>query len=287
MEQQQVRKSVLFFVLACSLIIVFLLITLFQSRQPQKTAVTKKTVENEAQTGNLSQPKQQSHFNIQARSEASTIQTKSEEYYQAIPQLSGLPSGEVLGLDQITVKIFENKEGYVKETGKPSWSEGFADYKNKEVFLIESEELTTSVLPHEISHLFFDSYMGYERNDFNWLDEGLATLVQVKYDPDQASSFNQSMADIRSGNFIALKDLRSFVLDKQTPAAKINLYYAETVSLTSYLTNDWQRWKLLLENLKSKKGFNDSLKAAYNKNPASLQQNWLSYLKENKQSWEK
>ena len=281
------RKSVLVFALACSLIIVFLLIILFQSSQPRPPNVAQKTVKKVAVGANLSRPGQQGYFTVQAQNNAAAIQTKSEEYYQAIPRLSGLPSGEVLGLDRITIKIFNNKEDYVKNTGKPAWSEGFADYKNKEIFLIESEGLTNSILPHEISHLFFDSYMGYERNDFNWLDEGLATLVQVKYDPDQASSFNQAMTDIRSGNIISLKELGSFVLDKQTAASQVNLYYAETLSLTSYLTNDWQKWQLLLEKLKSKKSFNEGLKNTYRQSLTSLEQSWLSYLKENKQGWEK
>ena len=287
MEQQKIRKSILVFALVSSLIIILLLTTLFQSKKPAPSVASKKPKEEEAQT-NLSQPKQQQgHFLVQTPNNPAAIQSKSEEYYGVIPQLTGLPSGETLELNQITIKIFENKEEYVKETGKPSWSEGFADYKNKEIFLINNDGLANSILPHEISHLFFDSYMNYESNDFNWLDEGLATLVQVKYDPDQADSFNQAISSIRSGTYIPLKELPNFTLDKQSAASQVNLYYAEVLSITSYLTSEWQRWGMLLEKLKSKESFTQSLKEAYEEDLASLEQKWLSYLEKNKQSWEK
>ena len=231
--------------------------------------------------------KKTDHFTVNAANNELAIKEKSEEYYQAMPTLTSLPSGESLGLDKIKLHILKDKKEYVKETGKPSWSEGFSDYKNKEIFIVDSDGLLISILPHEISHLFFDTHIGYENNDFNWLDEGLATLVQVGYDDEQARSFSEAMDSIRNGAHIPLEQMSDFTLSQSTPTTTINIYYAQSLSVVDYLKQDYQKWQSLLKKLKSGLKFKVALKASYDDSLTTLENKWLESIKKRNQVWEK
>ena len=204
-----------------------------------------------------------------------------------MPALTGLPSGESIGLDNIKLHILKDKKEYVKVTGKPSWSEGFSDYEKKEIFIVDSEGLLISILPHEISHLFFDTYIGYENDDFNWLDEGLATLVQVGYDDEQARSFSEAMDSIRNGAHIRFEQMSGFTLSQSTPTDTINVYYAQSLSVVDYLKQDNQKWRSFLKKLKSRLKFKIALKTSYGETLSTLQGKWLEFVKENRQGWEK
>lgn len=288
-EKQPVRKSVLLFTAISILITLILVASLFTSKsKPSPTNVAKNANNNRLTKSQKNKSSQNNHFVIEGGSNNQSIKTKAEEYYQAIPLLTGLQAGDSIGLDKIKITIFKSKEDYIKETGKPSWSEGYADYKSKEIFLIQSEGLEISVLPHEISHLFFDSYMEYENSDVNWLDEGLATLVQVKYDEKQAVSFKEAMKNIRNNGHIALAQLSTFVLNQQTPEDQINKYYAQTLSVVHYLLNkDFKNWQNLLKKLKAKEKFENALKQTFNSDLVSLEKDWLTFIKQNNQTWEK
>ncbi len=226
------------------------------------------------------------HFTVYSANNELAIKDKSEEYYQAMPALTGLPSGDSLGLDKIKLHVLKDKKEYVKETGKPSWSEGFSDYKKKEIFIVDSEGLLISILPHEISHLFFDTHIGYENNDFNWLDEGLAALVQVGYDDEQARSFSEAMDSIRNGAHIPLEQVSGFTLAQSTPTTTINIYYAQSLSVVDYLKKDHRKWRSLLKKLKSGLKFKVALKASYNESLSSLENKWLESIKKRNQAWE-
>lgn len=285
MTDNKISTPVLIFVFFCSMLIL-LMIGYSLTNNTNFNGGTSDKVDENANLRHGQQVKPTKLFIVNAASQKDEIEAKSKEYYQAIPVLTAISPGPSLGLDQITINVYESKEEYVKETGKPSWSEGFSDYKNKEVHLMRSEGLVDSILPHELSHLFFDSYIGYEDKDFNWLDEGLATLVQVNYDNEQAASFSGAMVDIRNGKHIPLSSLADYELNQQTPEDQINIYYAQTLSLVDYLISSRSKWQSLLKKLKSGIKFNVALKSSYDKNLEDLENEWQSYIKDNKQGWE-
>lgn len=271
------------------LIVLILIASLFAPKKSTGPATKNngQSKTTQPQPGNSSETTED-HFIIKAgqNSNIADIKIRGEEYYRSISVYTGLPSGQSLGLDKITIQIFANKDDYIKETAKPSWSEGFADYKNKVIFLIEGPGMADSVLPHELSHLFFDTYMAYENDEVNWIDEGLATLVQVKYDKEQAASFKNAMEQLRAGQIIQFNQLKSFKLDESTSVEKINLYYAQSLSLVYYLRASEDEWKTLLKKLKSGVRFDIALKASYDIKLKKLMDNWSEFIKNNKQSWE-
>ncbi len=283
-----IKPSVYIFVGISFLIVLILISTMFiDSKNPSRPKKNTKSAKGK-NIDKATLPVKIGKFYVNGAENTREVMQKSQDYYQAIPQITSLPPGEVLNLETIRINIFKNRNDYVKETGKPSWSEGFADYKNKEIFIVEGEGLAISILPHELSHLFFDSYMGFENADVNWIDEGAATLVQVSYDSEQAISFRNAMASIRNSKQLNIEQLANYKLDEKTPVENINIYYAQTLSLVDYLIKtDSLKWKAFLESLKSGKSFNDSLVKTYELTPGELEQKWLDFIKINKQTWEK
>ncbi|HDZ86721.1 MAG TPA: hypothetical protein ENH57_03400 [Actinobacteria bacterium] len=285
-SENKISMPVIIFISVSSLLILTIVTVAFL---PSKNRVsgTKLTSSQANSASSNNQIKKTDHFSVKAANNELAIKEKSEEYYQAMPSLTGLPSGESLELDKIKLHILKDKKEYVKETGKPSWSEGFSDYKKKEIFIVDSDGLLISILPHEISHLFFDTHIGYENKDFNWLDEGLATLVQVGYDDEQARSFSEAMDSIRNGAHIPIEQMSGFTLSQSTPTTTINIYYAQSLSVVDYLKQDYRKWRSLLKKLKSGLKFKVALKASYDESLSSLESKWLESIKQRNQVWEK
>ncbi len=73
------------------------------------------------------------------------------------------------------IYIFPDKEMYLSATGQPSWSIGSAHYGRKEVLSYSGcQAFVEETLPHEIAHLIFRDFVGFESDIPMWLDEGVA-----------------------------------------------------------------------------------------------------------------
>lgn len=209
------------------------------------------------------------------------VAEKSEEYYQLIPASISLPDPASFGAEIIKIYLYESEEDYQRKTNKPKWSKGYADYTEQAIYLYETENLEGSVLPHELAHIFFDTYVGYQTRELQWIDEGLAMSQQIKYDPYQQSSLEESMAEIREGNFLPLEELASKDLSKEDDLESINLWYAQSLSIVTYLREEFNdsKFKSFIRLLKNRKSLEESLEEVYNFDDLDeLEEEWFNYL---------
>jgi hypothetical protein len=73
------------------------------------------------------------------------------------------------------ILVFPDQEAYIRATGQPSWSIGSAHYDTKEVISYSGcQAFLDETLPHEIAHLIFRDFVGFESDIPGWLDEGVA-----------------------------------------------------------------------------------------------------------------
>lgn len=226
-------------------------------------------------------------FSVIGKAPGPSMLEKSNNYYRAIPTLTSLPSGESLGLVDIKIYVFNKHQDYEIATRKPAWSDGYTSVRNNSIYLFLNENTMNSTLPHEISHLFFDNYMGFEDKKLNWIDEGLASLVQVNFDFKQAKSLSMKMDLIRNNNFVPLKRLQLYKLREATEKQNIELYYTQSLSLVAFLSTNTLKWKNFLKILKSRRTQEIALNKAYGLNFQEFENEWLKSIKSNKQSWEK
>jgi hypothetical protein len=157
--------------------------------------------------------------------------------------------------NRVKIYIHPDHASYIKATGQPKWSEGMADYENKEISSYSgSEDFLLSVLPHEIAHLIFRDFVGFEGEVPLWLDEGVA---QWEEEVNRSRIKKAIRGCLKKRALLSLKDMmildirlikdteklhlrttsiddkRSFIiLDGEN---LIHLYYLQAASLVGFL----------------------------------------------------
>src|SRR3990167_5332979 len=108
---------------------------------------------------------------------AKEVSKKAEIYYNKVATDLGYARHSNFWQWDKRVKIYlyATPEDFQKTTGQPAWSHGMASYMDKTIHAYEtSEQFLESILPHEITHLIFRDFVGFEGQVPLWLDEGVA-----------------------------------------------------------------------------------------------------------------
>ncbi|MFH0948504.1 MAG: hypothetical protein V1833_05865 [Elusimicrobiota bacterium] len=80
--------------------------------------------------------------------------------------------------ERFLIYIYPDAQSYKENTKRPEWSGGFAT--NRKIYTFEEKHLSY-ILPHEITHLIFNDFMGNQAVKISkWLNEGLAMYEETK-----------------------------------------------------------------------------------------------------------
>src|SRR3989339_689719 len=112
---------------------------------------------------------------------AKEVSYKAEVYYQRIASDLGYArySNFWTWDNRVKIYIYKEKESFLKATNQPTWSEGMADYRNKQIVSYGwSKGFVESLLPHEMAHLIFRDFVGFKGEVPLWLDEGVAQWAE-------------------------------------------------------------------------------------------------------------
>ncbi len=206
---------------------------------------------------------------------------------------------------RVKIYIFADKESFLKATGQPAWSEGMADYTNKHIVsYVWGKGFIESLLPHEMAHLVFRDFVGFQGEVPLWLDEGVAqweeeakrkeikALIQRYYRDDNLLL----VSDIMRLNIEHLKGKQGVLIRAtKTKDGKdgvlflsannlIEIYYLESVSLVGYLIEKFgaNSFSGFCRELRDGKTVEDALKTTYPLHIRNLQEfesGWREYLK--------
>jgi hypothetical protein len=104
----------------------------------------------------------------------------AEKYYSTITERLGFRRFNFwLWDDRAKLYIYSTREEYLKDTRQPWWSDGNANVRKKIINTYYFEEgFFTEFLPHEMGHLIFREYIGYNTPLPLWIDEGIACIQQ-------------------------------------------------------------------------------------------------------------
>jgi hypothetical protein len=231
---------------------------------------------------------------------------KAELYYNDIASQLGYPRYSEFWLWDKRVKIFiyPDHAAYLKATHQPQWSQGMADYRQKQVIsYVWSSGFLESLLPHEIAHLIFRDFVGFRGEVPLWLDEGVAQwsekakrvamrqIVRKKFDEDSLLTMNDMMRiDIRNISdkeklFIRPTKTREGedgVLFLSTEAI-LNAYYVQGFSLVDFLITRYgtDDFTYFCRQLRDGKSMEEALRFAYPnyiKSLAELEVRWREYV---------
>lgn len=239
---------------------------------------------------------------------AQQVLDEAEKYYRNIAFDLGYARYSEFWTWEKRVKIYIHSDhaSFLKATGQPKWSQGMADYKNKQIVSYAwSQGFLESLLPHEMGHLIFRDFVGFKGEVPLWLDEGVAQweeeakrpqvkkLIKSYFEQDNLMSVN----DIMKLNVLNLKDTKGlFIRPTRTKDGKegviflssdnlVEIYYLQSASLVGYLIEKFgsESFSSFCRELRDGKTVQEALRIAYPariSNIRELEYGWREYLKE-------
>lgn len=208
---------------------------------------------------------------------------KAEDYYRRIARDIGFVRYKDFWLadKRCKIYIYKTHQDYIKSTNQPDWSGGCVSYKEKVIKTYQwSEHLLDSLLPHELTHIIFREFVGFENKNIPlWLDEGIACYEERH---KRRESHLLVKRAIYRGGYIPLEELSKLDITKESDVELADLFYAEATSIVEFLIKRHtpSRFTELCRLLRDGKKLDETLKFVYHfKDLNDLEDEWLRYIR--------
>jgi hypothetical protein len=183
------------------------------------------------------------------------------------------------------IYIYQDDKDYVANAQQYQWSHGAASVREKIIRTFPSAHgFFDSTLPHELGHIIFHDYIGFDVEIPLWFEEGVA-MYQEK--AKRLGANDHVLDALKNGQFISLTELTNMRLYSDSPPDKVQLFYAESASIVNYMISELGEYRFvkLCRELKSGKSFMGSLESAYVRfsNFEELTRSWVGYLQTRQQ----
>ncbi|MDP3042450.1 MAG: hypothetical protein Q8N62_07030 [Candidatus Omnitrophota bacterium] len=246
------------------------------------------------------------YFNQDEKFAQAVLDGAEKDYRQIAYDLGYARYSEFWTWDKrVKIYIYPDRSSFLKATGQPAWSEGMADYKNKQIVsYVWGKNFIESLLPHEIAHLVFRDFVGFKGEIPLWLDEGVAQwaeaakrkeikgLIQRYFQEDNLLL----VSDVMRLNIENLKGKQGLLIRAtRTKDNKggvlflsannlVEIYYLQSVSLVGYLIEKFgsNAFSGFCRELRDGKSVEEALKIAYPlriNNIQEFENGWREYLK--------
>ena len=205
---------------------------------------------------------------------------------------------------RVKIYVYPDKKSFQKVTNQPSWSNGMADYTNKQIISYRwNSDFIESLLPHEIAHLVFRDFVGFTGEIPLWLDEGVAQWAEEAKREEMKRIVKQFYLE---DNLLLLQDLvnmdirilkkmdRVYIRRSRTTDNKdgvlflstdqlVTTYYLQAFSLIGFLVEIYGslNFSNFCRELREGKTVEGALKFAYPgkiENIEQLEDRWREYL---------
>ena len=215
-----------------------------------------------------------------------TVGESAESYYNEIAINLGFNRERDWMSDQrIKIYIYQDDQDYVRNSQQYQWSHGAASAKERTIRTFPSAHgFFDSTLPHELGHIIFHDYIGFDVEIPLWFEEGVA-MYQEK-----AKRFGVNedvLRALKNDEFISLTDLTNMRLYSDSPPERVQLFYAEAASVVNYMISELGEYRFvkLCRELKAGNSFIDAMKSSYVRfsDFQELNRAWVSYLKDHAQ----
>lgn len=162
------------------------------------------------------------------------------------------------------LRVYADKESYLRSRpGIPAWSAGYAEYATRTISGFRgSDKFLSTVLPHEITHLIFNDFVGSAAKVPKWFSEGVA-LSQEK---NMRAQFVQLVGKaIHQHYFIPIYMLKDSAFEGIHTYQYTYLAYAEAGLLIDYLISRYgsEGFTGLCRRLKQGAGFEQAFQEEY------------------------
>jgi len=173
------------------------------------------------------------HFTVYSTNESSlkTLAQQVEKIYGTVISDTNLYNFNPP--ERFLIYIYPDAPSYKENTKRPEWSGGFAT--DRKIYIFEGKHLQY-ILPHEITHLIFNDFMGEKTVMVSkWINEGLAMYEETKNSDIKKLLFDKTKR-------LPLDEFLSF--DFETASAeKVNIWYSQAESLLGFLLTKYPKEK--------------------------------------------
>jgi hypothetical protein len=222
---------------------------------------------------------------------AHDILDHAEDYYNSIADDIGYSRYQNFWTwdDRVKIILFPDLQSYVRTTGQPPWSNGFASiyselFRSRIIVSFKGQQdFLEVILPHEITHLILHDFIGFNRPIPRFFDEGVAQLEQKD---DSLNHMDVMVKLIVGGRIIPLQDLLHYdLLAHRNDVESVSIFYVESLYIVDFLIKTYGKdaFKDMCRHLRDGAGFEDALKASYYPTIDSmqtLQDKWFDYAKQ-------
>ena len=177
------------------------------------------------------------------------------------------------------IYICDDAKQYQELTKMPAWSAGGVLPKDKVIYLIlDKSSLFESVLPHEVGHIIFREFVGFDNPAVPvWLDEGAASYQEER------AVFRAVLAPLarKRGGLIPLDRLSSLNPHDMTDRAAVEQFYAEAASVIDFLIHSFgkENFVLFCRSLRDTRDLDKALSYSYSiRDIRELDRQWQAYI---------
>ncbi|MBM3243329.1 MAG: hypothetical protein FJZ12_00630 [Candidatus Omnitrophica bacterium] len=207
---------------------------------------------------------------------------RAEYYYEKITEDLGFRRFDFwLWDDRCKIYIYDDAKIYQDASLQPEWSGGatLPKYKIIQTF-VSSEAFLDTILPHEMGHIIFREFVGFNNRSIPlWLEEGVASYQEKARYVNADQIIRKSIID---GDFMNLRKLSSLSSTLNLNPKLVNIFYAQSYSVVNFLIKNFGRDKFVLfcQYLRDYKNLETSLRLTYSLSGLDdLEKAWLSYIK--------
>ena len=215
------------------------------------------------------------------------IKNIAEDFYRIITQEFNLIR-DALWLWENRAKIFiaKDKTSYAKEFQCTEWSAACVNYKQKIIYTYPNQDNFKSILAHELAHIIFHEYI-VRGNSPLWLDEGIATYIENKYENGSYERAIPFLKDkIRKSEYIKFSDLNTISYDdlRGSPSSEVSFFYLESFSIVNLMMKRYGKYNFsrFLTYFKSGDRIEAALLRAFYdaKNLGEVEKKWKTFYQE-------
>jgi len=207
------------------------------------------------------------------------LEREAEHCYKSISEYLGFVRFDFWVWDnRCKIYLYPDEETYLGTTGVIGWSRGHVRIDKKEISTYMWQEmLFDTILPHEMGHIIFREFVGYNKALPLWLDEGVACMQE--YESKERLATAKCLVNLKL--YTHLDDL-STIRDSSVIIPFI--FYNEAASLVDFLLRRFGRNKFVdfCRSLRDEPDWEQSLKGVYKlRNLEELEKLWVEDLTEN------
>jgi hypothetical protein len=213
-----------------------------------------------------------------------SVTESAENYYREITAGFGFNREQGWMSDnRAKIYIYQDDKDYIRNAQQYQWSHGAASVREKTIRTFPSAHgFFDSTLPHELGHIIFHEYVGFDVDVPLWFEEGVAMYQEKAKRFGVNSDVSKAL---KNGEFIPLTELTNMRLYSDSPEERVQLFYAEAASVVNYMINELGEYRFvkLCRELRAGKGFMEAVESSYVRfsDLEDLNRAWINYLKEN------